>query len=178
MQALCAAEYRWNCWALDHLAGDQIPTAYLSKGGGKGLLFVEELEVEAWKKAAPHRRCAPCLKRCADGLPEGLRGLRDGRTPDLRSVSPLAPALGAAAGAVGWAHPSLRRQVLLQAPRGLTEDWACGNLDPICCQLDEGQYDAIVLAAAGLNKRLGERNPCHIRPPHRHACSGPRGPGH
>ena len=50
---------------------------------------------------------------------------------------------------------SLRRQVLLQALRpDLRIEPLRGNLDTRLRKLDEGQYDAIVLAAAGL-KRLG-----------------------
>jgi hydroxymethylbilane synthase len=50
---------------------------------------------------------------------------------------------------------SLRRQVLLQALRpDLKIEPLRGNLDTRLRKLDEGQYDAIVLAAAGL-KRLG-----------------------
>ncbi len=66
---------------------------------------------------------------------------------------------------------SLRRQVLLQALRpDLKIEPLRGNLDTRLRKLDEGQYDAIVLAAAGL-KRLGlaERIRSHLRP-HRRCC--------
>ena len=50
---------------------------------------------------------------------------------------------------------SLRRMVLLRAMRpDLRIEPLRGNLDTRLRKLDEGQYDAIVLAAAGL-KRLG-----------------------
>ena len=50
---------------------------------------------------------------------------------------------------------SLRRVVLLRALRpDLKIEPLRGNLDTRLRKLDEGQYDAIVLAAAGL-KRLG-----------------------
>ncbi|REN06949.1 hydroxymethylbilane synthase, partial [Mycobacterium tuberculosis] len=50
---------------------------------------------------------------------------------------------------------SLRRVVLLRALRpDLRIEPLRGNLDTRLRKLDEGQYDAIVLAAAGL-KRLG-----------------------
>src|SRR5205085_11332292 len=50
---------------------------------------------------------------------------------------------------------SLRRMVLLRSLRpDLTIEPLRGNLDTRLRKLDEGQYDAIVLAAAGL-KRLG-----------------------
>jgi hydroxymethylbilane synthase len=62
---------------------------------------------------------------------------------------------------------SLRRQVLLQALRpDLKIEPLRGNLDTRLRKLDEGQYDAIVLAAAGLKRLgLGERIRTNSRPP-------------
>jgi hydroxymethylbilane synthase len=56
---------------------------------------------------------------------------------------------------------SLRRTVLLRALRpDLKIEPLRGNLDTRLRKLDEGHYDGIVLAAAGLKRLgLGERTP-------------------
>ena len=134
--------------------GDQILDRSLSKVGGKGL-FVKELELaleEGRADLAVHS-----LKDVPMDLPEGFtlacvlerEDARDALvSPKYASLAELPP--GAVVGT-----SSLRRVVLLRALRpDLRIEPLRGNLDTRLRKLDEGHYDAIVLAAAGL-KRLG-----------------------
>ncbi len=134
--------------------GDQILDRSLSKVGGKGL-FVKELEValeEGRANLAVHS-----LKDVPMELPEGfdlacVMTREDPRDAWVSSnyahLNDLPP--GAVVGT-----SSLRRTVLLRALRpDLKIEPLRGNLDTRLRKLDEGQYDGIVLAAAGL-KRLG-----------------------
>ncbi len=134
--------------------GDQILDRSLSKVGGKGL-FVKELELaldEGRADLAVHS-----LKDVPMDLPEGfaLACVMEREDPRDALVSPKYASLAdlPQGGVVGTS--SLRRVVLLRALRpDLKIEPLRGNLDTRLRKLDEGQYDAIVLAAAGL-KRLG-----------------------
>ncbi len=134
--------------------GDQILDRSLSKVGGKGL-FVKELETaldEGRADLAVHS-----LKDVPMELPEGFRlacvMLREDPRDALVSVRYANLAALPQGAVVGTS--SLRRVVLLRALRpDLKIEALRGNLDTRLRKLDEGQYDAIVLAAAGL-KRLG-----------------------
>jgi hydroxymethylbilane synthase len=134
--------------------GDQILDRSLSKVGGKGL-FVKELELaleEGRADIAVHS-----LKDVPMDLPDGftLACVLEREDPRDALVSPRYATLEALpqGGVVGTS--SLRRMVLLRALRpDLRIEALRGNLDSRLRKLDEGQYDAIVLAAAGL-KRLG-----------------------
>ncbi|WP_298213396.1 hydroxymethylbilane synthase [Acidovorax sp.] len=134
--------------------GDQILDRSLSKVGGKGL-FVKELEValeEGRADIAVHS-----LKDVPMELPEGfaLACVMEREDPRDAFVSPRYENLDALPQGAVVGTSSLRRQVLLQALRpDLKIEPLRGNLDTRLRKLDEGQYDAIVLAAAGL-KRLG-----------------------
>jgi hydroxymethylbilane synthase len=134
--------------------GDQILDRSLSKVGGKGL-FVKELEValeEGRADLAVHS-----LKDVPMDMPPGfeLACVMEREDPRDAWVSsryaklqdlPLGSVVGTS---------SLRRTVLLRALRpDLLIEPLRGNLDTRLRKLDEGQYDGIVLAAAGL-KRLG-----------------------
>lgn len=139
--------------------GDQILDRALSKVGGKGL-FVKELEValaEGRADLAVHS-----LKDVPMELPTGfvLAGVLEREDPRDAWVSPhCATPLELPPGAVVGTS-SLRRVVLLRAllaRHGRTDvaiEPLRGNLDTRLRKLDDGQYHAIVLAAAGL-KRLG-----------------------
>jgi hydroxymethylbilane synthase len=134
--------------------GDQILDRSLSKVGGKGL-FVKELEValeEGRADLAVHS-----LKDVPMDLPEGfaLACVMEREDPRDAFVSnKYAQLAGLPQGAVVGTS-SLRRVVLLRALRpDLKIEPLRGNLDTRLRKLDDGQYDAIVLAAAGL-KRLG-----------------------
>jgi hydroxymethylbilane synthase len=134
--------------------GDQILDRSLSKVGGKGL-FVKELEV-ALEEGRAHI-AVHSLKDVPMELPDGfaLACVMEREDPRDAFVSPQYANLAALPQSAVVGTSSLRRQVLLQALRpDLKIEPLRGNLDTRLRKLDEGQYDAIVLAAAGL-KRLG-----------------------
>ena len=134
--------------------GDQILDRTLSKVGGKGL-FVKELEValdEGRADLAVHS-----LKDVPMELPEGfcLACVMEREDPRDAFVSNRYANLAALPQGALVGTSSLRRVALLGAVRpDLRIEPLRGNLDTRLRKLDEGQYDAIVLAAAGL-KRLG-----------------------
>jgi hydroxymethylbilane synthase len=134
--------------------GDQILDRSLSKVGGKGL-FVKELEValeEGRADLAVHS-----LKDVPMDLPEGfeLACVMEREDPRDAFVSNKYEKLADLPQGAVVGTSSLRRVVLLRALRpDLKIEPLRGNLDTRLRKLDEGQYDAIVLAAAGL-KRLG-----------------------
>src|SRR5512139_2246547 len=134
--------------------GDQILDRSFSKVGGKGL-FVKELEValeEGRADLAVHS-----LKDVPMELPEGfaLACVMEREDPRDAFVSPKYANLAALPQGAVVGTSSLRRVALLRASRpDLQIEPLRGNLDTRLRKLDEGQYDAIVLAAAGL-KRLG-----------------------
>ena len=134
--------------------GDQILDRSLSKVGGKGL-FVKELELaleEGRADLAVHS-----LKDVPMELPEGfaLACVLEREDPRDALVSPRYERLADLPQGAVVGTSSLRRVVLLRAMRpDLRIEPLRGNLDTRLRKLDEGQYDAIVLAAAGL-KRLG-----------------------
>ena len=134
--------------------GDQILDRSLSKVGGKGL-FVKELEValeEGRANLAVHS-----LKDVPMDLPEGfdLACVMEREDPRDAWVSSKYAHLNDLPQGAVVGTSSLRRTVLLRALRpDLKIEPLRGNLDTRLRKLDEGQYDGIVLAAAGL-KRLG-----------------------
>jgi hydroxymethylbilane synthase len=134
--------------------GDQILDRSLSKVGGKGL-FVKELEValeEGRADLAVHS-----LKDVPMELPEGfsLACVMEREDPRDAFVSNTHAKLADLPQGAVVGTSSLRRVVLLRALRpDLKIEPLRGNLDTRLRKLDDGQYDAIVLAAAGL-KRLG-----------------------
>ena len=134
--------------------GDQILDRSLSKVGGKGL-FVKELETameEGRAQLAVHS-----LKDVPMELPEGFELVAILQREDPRDalVSNRYASLGELPQGAVVGTSSLRRVVQLLALRpDLRIEPLRGNLDTRMRKLDEGGYDAIVLAAAGL-KRLG-----------------------
>ncbi|MEY4652083.1 MAG: hypothetical protein RI884_664 [Pseudomonadota bacterium] len=134
--------------------GDQILDRSLSKVGGKGL-FVKELEValeEGRADLAVHS-----LKDVPMELPEGftLGCVMEREDPRDALVSNRYANLAELPEGSVVGTSSLRRVVLLRALRpDLRIEPLRGNLDTRLRKLDDGQYEAIVLAAAGL-KRLG-----------------------
>lgn len=133
--------------------GDQILDRSLSKVGGKGL-FVKELEIALENGAAD--LAVHSLKDVPMELPEGfsLSCVMEREDPRDAWVSPrYATVHDLPQGAVVGTS-SLRRVALLRALRpDLKIEPLRGNLDTRLKKLDDGQYDGIVLAAAGL-KRL------------------------
>ncbi|HNI76091.1 MAG TPA: hydroxymethylbilane synthase, partial [Giesbergeria sp.] len=126
----------------------------LSKVGGKGL-FVKELETALHDGRA--QIAVHSLKDVPMELPEGfaLACVMEREDPRDAFVSPHFASLQELPQGAVVGTSSLRRQVLLHALRpDLKIEPLRGNLDTRLRKLDEGQYQAIVLAAAGL-KRLG-----------------------
>ncbi|WP_329604237.1 hydroxymethylbilane synthase [Undibacterium nitidum] len=134
--------------------GDQILDRALSKVGGKGL-FVKELEVameEGRADLAVHS-----LKDVPMDLPEGfsLAAVLEREDPRDAFVSTQFNSLAELPHGAIVGTSSLRRQALISArfPHLVIKPLR-GNLDTRLRKLDEGEYAAIILAAAGL-KRLG-----------------------
>jgi hydroxymethylbilane synthase len=134
--------------------GDQILDSPLSRIGGKGL-FVKELEVamaEGRADLAVHS-----IKDVPMDLPEGfeLTAISQREDPRDAFVSNTYARLADLPDGARVGTSSLRRQAQLRAhfPH-LVIDTLRGNVNTRLRKLDEGQYDAIILAAAGL-KRLG-----------------------
>jgi hydroxymethylbilane synthase len=134
--------------------GDQILDRSLAKVGGKGL-FVKELET-ALEDGRAHI-AVHSLKDVPMDLPDGfaLAAVLEREDPrDVFVSNRYATLRDLPQGAIVGTS-SLRRVVQLRALRpDLRVDALRGNLDTRLRKLDEGRYDAIVLAAAGL-VRLG-----------------------
>jgi len=131
--------------------GDKITDVPLAKVGTKGL-FTKEIE-EALLDGRAHL-AVHSLKDLPTELPEGLvlaaiperEDPRDAMVGRTLANLPLGAKVGTS---------SLRRAAQLRQLRpDLQVESIRGNLDTRLRKLDEGQYDAILLAAAGL-KRLG-----------------------
>ena len=134
--------------------GDQILDRSLSKVGGKGL-FVKELENALDDGSADI--AVHSLKDVPMDLPEGfaLACVMEREDPRDAFVSNNYANLAALPLGATVGTSSLRRVVLLKALRPDVKIVPLrGNLDTRLRKLDEGQFDAIILAAAGL-KRLG-----------------------
>ncbi|MEO6031109.1 MAG: hydroxymethylbilane synthase [Burkholderiaceae bacterium] len=134
--------------------GDQILDRTLSKVGGKGL-FVKELEnalADGRAQLAVHS-----LKDVPMDLPPGfeLAAVLEREDPSDAFASNRFATLTELPQGATVGTSSLRRVVQLGALRpDLNVQPLRGNLDTRLRKLDEGVYDAIVLAAAGL-MRLG-----------------------
>ena len=134
--------------------GDQILDVTLSKIGGKGL-FVKELETALENGSADI--AVHSLKDVPMNLPEGFMLPCIGEREDPRDAfisNNFTNLASLPAGAVVGTS-SLRRESQLRArfPHLKIEPLR-GNVQTRLRKLDEGQYAAIILAAAGL-KRLG-----------------------
>ena len=134
--------------------GDQILDRPLAKVGGKGL-FVKELETALLDRRAdiavhsmkdvPMQLADEFALVCISEREVPLDACVSNRYDSLDDMPP-----GAVVGT-----SSLRREAQLHAQYPMLAVTSLrGNLDTRLRKLDEGQYDAIILAAAGL-KRLG-----------------------
>ncbi|MCU9946439.1 hydroxymethylbilane synthase [Pseudomonas sp. PDM13] len=137
--------------------GDKLLDAPLAKIGGKGL-FVKELETALLEDEADI--AVHSMKDVPMDFPDGL-GLfcicerEDPRDAFVSNTFDSLDALPAGA-VVGTS--SLRRQAQLLARRpDLKIQFLRGNVNTRLAKLDAGEYDAIILAAAGLI-RLGFQN--------------------
>lgn len=134
--------------------GDQILDKPLSEIGGKGL-FTKELEVALLDGRAD--LAVHSLKDVPMDLPDGfaLAAMLSRADPRDAFVSNRFESLDALPADAVVGTSSLRRAAQLQARHpGFRIRPLRGNLDTRLGKLDAGQYDAIVLAAAGLT-RLG-----------------------
>jgi hydroxymethylbilane synthase len=134
--------------------GDELLEERLDKVGGKGL-FVKELEgalAEGRADLAVHS-----MKDVPAQLPQGYRLAGILAREDARDalVSGRCGALAELPAGARVGTSSLRRAAQIAAAHpGLRLLTLRGNVDTRLAKLDRGEYDAIVLAAAGL-KRLG-----------------------
>lgn len=134
--------------------GDQILDVQLSKVGGKGL-FVKEIEQALYDKEIDF--AVHSMKDMPAVLPEGLvigciPPREDARDAFISKGHVKFADLPAGA-VVGTS--SLRRSAQLLTVRpDLEIKWIRGNVDTRLAKLETEEYDAIILAAAGL-KRLG-----------------------
>lgn len=134
--------------------GDQILDRPLAAIGGKGL-FIKELEVamaEGRADLAVHS-----MKDVPMDMPEGfvLAAISKREDPRDAFVSPRYDKLSDLPAGAVVGTSSLRREAQLRAkfPHLVIKPLR-GNLDTRLRKLDDGEYDAIILAAAGL-VRLG-----------------------
>ncbi len=147
--------------AVIRTAGDRLQQAPLSEAGGKGL-FVKEIEealLDGGIDVAVHS-----AKDMSVALPEGLEIAATLAREDPRDalVLPGSPAAGDFAAVLARLPPAARigtgsvRRAAQLAPAfpGGRFVGVRGNVDTRLRKLDAGDYDALVLAAAGL-RRLG-----------------------
>ena len=156
ISALLRAQYPGLTVALLKIktTGDKILDVPLAKVGGKGL-FVKEIEealLDGRADLAVHS-----MKDVPTELPAelivGVNPVREAPTDSLLSVK--YDGLDALPGGAKVGTSSLRRQAQLLTLRpDLVIESLRGNLDTRVRKLLEGQFDAIVVATAGLN-RLG-----------------------
>jgi hydroxymethylbilane synthase len=153
--------------------GDQILDRSLSKVGGKGL-FVKELEA-ALEQGQAHL-AVHSLKDVPMQLPPGFHLAAVLEREDARDawVSPHFADVAALPAGACIGTSSLRRSVQLQALRpDVHIEPLRGNLDTRLRKLDEGQFDAIVLAAAGLIRLgLAKRIRSYFEPSDLLPCAG------
>lgn len=145
--------------------GDRVLDSPLAKIGGKGL-FVKELELAMLEDRADI--AVHSMKDVPAELPQGLGigTILEREDPRDALVSSRFSSIGDLPQAARVGTSSLRRQCQLRAARPDLQILDLrGNVGTRLSKLDDGHYDAIVLACAGL-KRLGmeERITCAISP--------------
>jgi hydroxymethylbilane synthase len=134
--------------------GDRILDRALAEIGGKGL-FIKELEVAMFEGRAD--LAVHSMKDVPAALPDGmvLAAVLERADPRDAFVSNRFKTLDALPIGAKVGTSSLRRQCQLRHTRPDLEILQLrGNVDTRLRKLDQGEYDAIILAAAGL-KRLG-----------------------
>lgn len=134
--------------------GDKIQDAPLAKVGGKGL-FVKELEAGILSNVADI--AVHSMKDVPVEFPDGLELTVIMKREDPRDafVSNRYQQLSDLPTDAVVGSSSLRRQVQIREKfPTLKVHWLRGNVNTRLKKLDDGEYDAIILAAAGL-KRLG-----------------------
>jgi hydroxymethylbilane synthase len=134
--------------------GDKITDVPLAKVGGKGL-FVKEIEEAMLRDEAD--LAVHSMKDVPTELPDGLyiSAILEREDPRDAFVSTKAGSLKDLKTGSTVGTSSLRRSCQLKSMRpDLKIESLRGNLDTRMRKLDEGQFDAVILAAAGM-KRLG-----------------------
>ncbi|MBL8228806.1 MAG: hydroxymethylbilane synthase [Bryobacterales bacterium] len=134
-----------------HTTGDKITDVPLAKVGTKGLFTkeIEEALLDGSVDLAVHS-----LKDMPTELPDGLMLAATPVREDPRDAL-IGQTLAELKSGARVGTSSLRRSAQLKAQRrDLQVESIRGNLDTRLRKLDEGQFDAILLAAAGL-RRLG-----------------------
>ncbi len=135
-------------------SGDKMLDAPLSKVGGKGL-FVKELELGLLDGRAD--LAVHSLKDVPAHIPDGLELaiVMEREDPRDAFVSNRYENLAGMPAGTLVGTSSLRRQTQIrQRYPELRVDWLRGNVNTRLAKLDAGDFDAIILAVAGL-KRLG-----------------------
>ena len=145
--------------------GDKILDTPLAKIGGKGL-FVKELEVALLNGDADI--AVHSMKDVPMEFPEGLAlgVICEREQPTDAFVSNHHDSLESLPEGAIVGTSSLRRQCQIQAMRpDLTINWLRGNVQTRLGKLDAGEYDAIILASAGLMRlKMDERIKQNIAP--------------
>jgi hydroxymethylbilane synthase len=131
--------------------GDRIQDVPLAKVGGKGL-FTKEIEEALLEKKID--LAVHSMKDMPTGVPAGLVIAAIPEREDPRDAMVGASLKDLTRGARIGTSSLRRASQLLALGRGFVIENLRGNVDTRLRKLDEGQYDAIVLAAAGL-RRLG-----------------------
>lgn len=134
--------------------GDEILDRSLQKIGGKGL-FIKELEVAMQSGAADI--AVHSMKDVPADMPDGfvIASVLERANPADAFVSNSWQQLGDLPHGARVGSSSLRRQAQLRMMRNdLVIEPLRGNVNTRLRKLDDGEFDAIILAAAGL-ERLG-----------------------
>ena len=134
--------------------GDRVTDRALAEVGGKGL-FIKELELALQEHRADI--AVHSMKDVPSDMPEGMSIVAMLAREDARDafISPRYTAFESLPQGAKVGTSSLRRQCQLKAARPDLEMLLLrGNVETRLRKLDEGHYDAIVLACAGLI-RLG-----------------------
>jgi hydroxymethylbilane synthase len=138
-----------------HTTGDKITDVALAKVGTKGMFTKEIEEALAAEKVdlAVHS-----LKDLPTELPKGfeIAAITERQDPRDALCSKNYSSIEDLPNGARVGTSSLRRQAQLKAIRpDLDIHPLRGNVDTRLCKLEQGEYDAIILASAGL-KRLGK----------------------
>lgn len=135
--------------------GDEILDRSLAKVGGKGL-FIKELEVAMMEDRADI--AVHSMKDVPWDLPDGMRigaVLQRADPGDAIAAKPGLDSLAKLPEGARVGTSSLRRQAQIRHVRpDLQVEPVRGNVETRLRKMDEGEFDAVILAAAGL-KRLG-----------------------
>lgn len=132
--------------------GDKILDTPLAKIGGKGL-FVKELEHALLNHEADF--AVHSMKDVPMAFPDGLElgVICERETPFDAFVSNQYDSLESLPEGAILGTSSLRRQCQIKSKYPhLTINWLRGNVQTRLKKLDDGEYDAIILAAAGLER--------------------------